>query len=88
MNEDKLPFQPPESGYVTEVHVLKVPITDQHLKNPWELRKYAEKLLEQKLGDAVQLTHLKVKKPNRVSKRIARFFNRVPQARLHITIKF
>jgi hypothetical protein len=88
MDNDELPFQPPEPKYVVERHVVKIPITDPHLKDKWELRKYAEKLLEEKLGDEVQLTELKVKKPGPTARAVAKLFKRVPQVKLRSTIKF
>ncbi len=88
MKLEKLPFEPPEPEYVAEQYVLKIPITDQHLKNPWELRKYAAKLLEERLGDNIQLTALKVKKPGVFNRAFMKLLNRVPQARLFLTVKF
>lgn len=88
MDEDKLPFEPPDSTYVSENYILKIPVTDIHLKNSWELRKYAEKLIEKELGDYVQLTDLKVKKPGPLSLAVSRLLRKVPRAKLHVTIKF
>lgn len=88
MDDDKLPFEPPEPGYVTEEYVLKIPVTDKHLKNPWELRKHAAKLIEKELGDSVQMTDLKVHMPGPLIRTFSRLFRKIPQAKLHATIKF
>lgn len=88
MDDDKLPFEPPEPKYVSEDYVLKIPVTDKHFKDPWELRKYAAKLIEKELGDSVQMTDLKVHMPSAVSRGFSKLFRKVPQAKLHATIKF
>ena len=88
MKDEELPFQPPEPKYVTEKHVVKVLASDEHLNNPWELRKYAEALLENRLGDNVQLTSLKVKSPSFLMKRLLLLFHRKPMVKLKATIKF
>lgn len=88
METEKLPFEPPEPEYVAEQYIIKIPVTDKHFKSPWELRKYAAKLIEKELGDNIQLTDLKVKKPGPISRIIAKILRRTPQAKLHATIKF
>lgn len=86
--DDKLPFEPPEPKYVAEHYILRIPVTDKHFKSPWELRKHAAKLLEKELGDDVQLTSLKVKQPGYPAKLWAKLTGKVPEAKLHVTIKF
>jgi hypothetical protein len=88
MNEDQLPFEPPETRYISANYVLKVPITDPHFDSPWKLRVYASKLINQRIGDEVQLTSMKVKKPTLTNKSLAKIFNRTPNARLYVTTKF
>lgn len=85
---DQLPFQPPEIKYISSVHVLKIPVTDEHLGHPWELRLYAAELLAQEIGDEAQMTELKVKGPSVMNKTVAKLLRRVPNARLYATIKF
>jgi hypothetical protein len=87
-DDGSLPFQPPETKYIASVHVLKVPVTDEHFGNPWRLRLYAADLLAQEIGDEAQLTDLKVKKPSLAAKSLARLLGTVPNARLYATIKF
>lgn len=87
-SNDQLPFQPPEITYISSVHVLKIPVTDEHLGHPWQLRLYAAELLAQEIGDEAQMTELKVKGPSVLSKSVARLFKRTPNARLYATIKF
>ncbi len=86
--EDRFVLAPPEQGYISEKYVLKVPVTDRHLHNPWHLHVYATTLLEQKLGDEVQVTSLKVKKPHLPTRAATRLLRREPQARLYVTVKF
>lgn len=88
MDDESLPLQPPEPDYVSEVYRLTVPANDKHLKDPWELRKYAAKLLEKKIGDEAQVTAVKLKMPGLLSRFTAKMFNKAPQARLRITVKF
>jgi hypothetical protein len=86
---EKLPLQPPEIQYISTRRVIKIPVTDPHFSgSPWELRVYAAKLVEQEIGDEVEVTALQVKQPSAATKRVARLFNRVPNARLYLTIKF
>ena len=86
--QEKLDLIPPETQYIVTKRVIKVPVSDEHLKDLWQLRLYAEKLVEHQLGDEVQLTGLKVKKPHLVHKATARLLRREPIARLYLTIKF
>lgn len=88
MDDNKLPFEPPEPAYVAEVYVLKIPVTDKHFKSPWELRKHALKMIEKELGDSVQLTDLKVNLPNPWSRGLSKLLRKTPQAKLRATIKF
>jgi hypothetical protein len=88
MTEDKLSFLPPEPQYIAEKEMFEIPISDWHLKKPWELRLYATELVAQRMGDEAQVTSLKVKKPHAVRKTLAKIKGREPQARLLVTIKF
>lgn len=88
MNEDQLPFEPPETQYISANYVLKVPIDDSHYQNPWKLRVYAASTLKRKIGDDVQLTSMKVKGPSLANKSVSKVFKRVPSARLYVTTKF
>lgn len=88
MKIEKLPFEPPEPEYVAEQYIIKIPATDKHFNSPWELRKYASKLLEKEIGDYAQLTSLKVKHPGRLAKTWAKLTKKEPLASLHMTVKF
>lgn len=79
---------PPEPDYIAERYVLKLPVTDKHFESKWKLRVHAERMLERQLGDEVQLTSLKVKKPSLANRGVSRAFKRTPEARLYVTIKF
>ncbi|MBX4199493.1 hypothetical protein KW789_01200 [Candidatus Saccharibacteria bacterium] len=88
MLEEQVPLQPPEPEYISARYVIRVPARDEVLRDRWRLRLYAEKLLEERLGDEVQLTSLKIKKPKAISKSISKIRKKEPKARLYITIKF
>jgi hypothetical protein len=85
---DKLAFEPPEPGYISEKEVFEIPLTDPRLQKPWELRLYATELVRKRLGDEAQVTSLKVKKPGVLSKARARLSGQEPLAHLCVTIKF
>jgi hypothetical protein len=85
---EDLPFAPPEIRELAERYIVPIPVSDNRIDNRWELRLYAEKQLENQLGDAVQLTSMKVHKPHLISKTKARILKREPHARLVVTIKF
>ena len=85
---EDLPFAPPEIKELSERYVVRVPVSQAPWHDRWQLRLYAEKELETRLGDTVQLTSMKVRKPHFISKTKARWFKREPEARLIVTIKF
>ena len=85
---EQLPFVPPEIHELSERYTIRVPLSSVDLDDRWHLRLYAEKVLEQRLGDTVQLTSMKVHKPHLISKTKARLLKSEPQARLLVTIKF
>jgi hypothetical protein len=85
---EDLPFAPPELRYLAERYIVRIPITDKHFESRWELRVYAEKVLEEQLGDTVQLTSMRVKKPHIITKAKAKLRKEVPHARLLVTVKF
>ena len=85
---EELPFVPPETHELSERYIVRVPLSQAPWHDRWQLRLYAEKELEQRLGDQVQLTSMKVHKPHLLSKTKARLLKREPEARLIVTIKF
>lgn len=85
---EELPFAPPDLHYLSERYVVRVPISQAPLDDRWQLRLYAEKELESRLGDSVQLTSMKVRKPHLAAKAKARILRREPTARLFVTVKF
>jgi hypothetical protein len=85
---EELPFVPPEIDELSEHYIVRVPLSRAPWHDRWQLRLYAEKALEERLGDSVQLTSLKVHKPHLLSKTKARILKREPEARLIVTIKF
>jgi hypothetical protein len=85
---ESLPVVIPELRYLTAKYIVRVPAGDRHFQSRWELRKYAEQLVEAKLGDEVQLTSMKVRKPHLLAKTKARLLKQEPSARLLVTVKF
>jgi hypothetical protein len=85
---ESLPVVIPELRYLSAKYKITIPASDPHFKNKWELRKYAAHLVEQKLGDEVQLTSLKIKQPHLLAKSKAKLLKRQPLAKLLVTVKF
>src|SRR3954462_6644256 len=85
--EDYL-MAPPETHFLADRYVVKVPISDPHFESPWELRVHVAKLLKHHLGDEVELTSMKVKKPHLIAKTKAKVLKQEPCARAIVTIKF
>jgi len=86
--EETFDLIPPETHYLSTKYMVRIPVTDQHLRDRWELRKHAAHLVERSLGDEVQVTALKVRKPHLLRKSYARLRGQVPCARAYVTIKF
>jgi hypothetical protein len=79
---------PPETHYLAAHYIVKIPVTDKHLDNRWELRKHAAKLVERSIGDEVQVTSLKVRKPHLIRKTAAKLRGQQPCATAYVTVKF
>jgi hypothetical protein len=86
--QEDYPMAPPETHFLADRYVVKVPISDPHFESPWELRLHVAKLLKRHIGDEVELTSMKVKKPHLIAKAKARVLKQVPCARAIVTIKF
>jgi len=87
-DDNQFNLVPPETHYLSSSYMVRIPVNDKHKKNRWELRKHAASLVERSLGDEVQITSFRVKKPHLVHKSIARLRKQVPYARAYVTIKF
>lgn len=85
---EDLPFAPPEMHYLSTRYVVHIPVTDEHLSDRWKLRVYATELVERKLGDEVQVTAMKIRKPHLISKTRSKIRKEVPHARIFVTVKF
>ncbi|SRR6266404_7399622 len=86
---DDMPFVPPEIHELAEQYIVQLPASDPYFtKSRWEQRLHIERILEQRLGDAVQLTSIKVRKPHIIAKTKARLLKCEPCARAFVTIKF
>ena len=79
---------PPEMHYVAERYIVKLPLSNISFDDPWKLRLHVTKVLESHLGDAVELTSMKIRKPHFVAKTKARLLKREPCARAFVTVKF
>lgn len=88
VDDDRFELVPPETHYLSSRYIVKIPVTDRHLNNGWELRKHATKLLEKNLGDEAQVTDLKVKKPHLIHKSVAKIRHQTPYAKAYVTVKF
>jgi hypothetical protein len=88
LTQEDYPMAPPETHFLADRYVVKVPISDPHFESPWELRLHVAKLLKRHIGDEVELTSMKVKKPHLIAKTKARVLKQVPCARAIVTIKF
>lgn len=84
----QMPVVIPDQHYLSDRYIVEIPADDERLKNKWELRKYAAKQVEKKLGDEVQLTSMKIRKPHIIAKSKAKLLKRQPTARLFVTVKF
>lgn len=87
-DDEKLVLQPPEPEYISASYSLRVPVTDKHLGNKWELRKYAAQLLKDKIGDDAQITHVNVHPPGLLARLAAQLLRRLPRYTLDVTVKF
>jgi hypothetical protein len=88
VSQGDYPMVPPETHFLADRYVVKVPISDPHFQNPWELRVHVAKLLKRHLGDEVELTSMKVKKPHLIARTKAKVLKQEPCARAIVTIKF
>ena len=79
---------PPEVHFLADRYIVKLPISDPHFADPWELRVHVAKVLESRLGDEVEMTSMKVRKPHLLAKTKARLLKREPVARAIVTVKF
>jgi hypothetical protein len=84
----ELAVVPPETHYLAAHYIVQIPVTDKHLQNRWELRKHAAKMVERSIGDEVQVTSLKVRKPRLIKKSVAKLRGQTPCARAYVTVKF
>jgi hypothetical protein len=86
--EDNLSLVAPEVEFISTRYVVKLPYNDEHFNDHWKLRLYVANLVERRLGDDVQLTSLKIRRPSLSSRSLARLHGRVPEAKLYVTLKF
>lgn len=86
--ENGFPLIPPEVHFLANQYIFKLPMDDLRSRSPWELRVHVAKMLEYHLGDEVEMTGMKIKKPHLIAKAKARVLRREPYARAIVTIKF
>lgn len=83
-----MPVVPPEVRFLADRYVVELPLSDPHFASPWDLRVHVAKILENRLGDEVELTSMKVRHPHLIAKTKAKLLKREPCARAYVTIKF
>ena len=88
MPHEDYPMLPPEVHFLADRYVVKVPMSDPHFSSPWELRVHVAKLLQRHLGDEVEMTSIKVRKPHLIAKAKARVLKQEPCAKAIVTINF
>lgn len=86
--QEEYPMVPPEVHFLADRYIVKVPMSDPHFSSPWELRVHVARLLQRHLGDEVELTSMKVKKPRFIGKTKARLLKQEPCARAIVTVNF
>lgn len=86
--DEKFDIEPPEIEYIAAKYVISVPVDKVNLKDKWNLRLYASKVLKQKIGDEVQLTSMKVRRQPWLSRNMGRLVGRSPRVDLLVTTKF
>jgi ubiquitin-protein ligase len=86
--QEDYPMVPPEVHFLSDRYMVKLPLGDPHFSNAWDLRVHVAKVLESHLGDAVELTSMKVKKPHLLRKSVAKIRRQELYARAYVTVKF
>ena len=87
-SQPDLPLIPPEVHFLADRYMVKLPLSDPHFANPWELRVHVAKILERHLGDQIELTSMKVRRPHLLAKTKAKLRGQTPYARAYVTLKF
>jgi hypothetical protein len=85
---EEYPMVPPEVHFLADRYVVKVPLSDPHFSSPWELRVHVARLLQRHLGDEVELTSIKVKKPRLIGKTKAKLLKQELCAKAIVTVNF
>ena len=87
-SQENYPLIPPEVHFLADKYLVKLPLSELQFEDPWDLRLRVAEILEGHLGDHVELTSLKVKKPHLLAKSAARFRRQPVYARAYATINF
>lgn len=85
---EDLPFAPPDMHYLAEHYVVKIPLSHISGEKGWDLRLHVAKILQNAIGDEIELTNLKLRQPHLMAKSIARLRRHEPYARAYVTVKF
>lgn len=85
---EEYPMIPPEVHFLSDKYLVKLPLSQVPQDSAWDLRLHIAGVLEQRLGDHVEVKSLKVKKPRLIAKSKARLLKREPVLRAYVTVEF
>ena len=88
LQTEEYPMVPPEVHFLSDRYVVKLPVSQMPKGSAWDLRLHIAGVLEQRLGDHVEVKSLKVKKPHLIAKSKARLLKREPVVRAFVTVEF
>jgi len=88
LQPEEYPMVPPEIRFLSDRYVVKLPVSQMPKGSAWDLRLHIATVLEQRLGDHVEVKSLKVKRPRLIAKSKARLLKREPVVRAFVTVEF
>ena len=88
LQPEEYPMVPPEVHFLSDKYVVKLPVSQLPSGSAWDLRLHIAGVLEQRLGDHVEVKSLKLKKPHLIAKSKARLLKREPVVRAYVTVEF
>ncbi len=86
--EISIPLEEMDGQFIYESYTVAVPLKDSFLDDPTEVKKYAKKTIKKHLGDEVDVSKVKVKKPGMFKKSMSKLVGRQPMAHLLVVTKF
>ena len=88
LQTEEYPMVPPEVHFLDDKYLVKLPVSQAQFDSPWDMRLHITGVLEQQIGDHVEVKSLKVKKPRLIAKSKARLLKREPYVRAYVTVEF